>query len=267
LGYKEPKDNEMAKLSNFYGKLTQAIRSAESVSGKQHTIFFEPAIQWKGLEELALNDANFTTDENIVFAPHSYFEAIGNASFSIEQGFGILQFGSQTLYKTALFIGEWGFFGNPASDVEKVKRFAVVEDKNFVSSTWWQWSQSPGDPHGISWDGNTYDPTSMHLIELNQSANFTGNVNTIYLKVLGRARPNAIVGKPTLLTSNADHGTMHLEATAITEGVTELWIPDFFGIPKITGNNASLKELKTVAGGYKAFVKVLKGNYTIDVSY
>ncbi len=264
LGYKETINDETAKLSQFYGSLVQGIRSAESGSGQEHIIFFEPAIQWMGLEQLALAGADFTTDENIVFAPHSYFEAIGNTPFTIEQGFGILVLGSKTIYKTALFVGEWGFFGDPNNEVEKVKRFAAVEDKNFASSTWWQWSQAPGDPHGISWDGNSYDATSLHLIEVDQSGNFTGTVNEIYLKVLSRTRPNAIAGTPTLLTSNSDNGEMHLEATATEEGTTELWIPNYFGTPNISGTNASLEKLEEAEGGYIAFVKV-NGAYVIDV--
>ena len=266
LGYKEPSNGETAKMGQYYDALIQAIRSAESASGMEHIIFFEQAIQWKGLEQLGMPAADFTTEENIVFAPHSYFEAFGNTPFTIEEGFSFLVFGSRNLYSSALFVGEWGFFGDPNNDVAKVKRFAKVEDANFASSTWWQWAQAPGDPHGMSWDGNNYSTTSLHLIELDQSGNFTGNVNDLYLKVLSRTRPNAIVGTPTLLTSDPDNGEMHLEATGTSQGTTEIWIPDRFGTPQITGVNCTLYELNQVSGGYIAKVTV-NGNYSIIVSF
>ncbi len=89
-------------------------------------------------------------------------------------------------------------------------------------------------------------------------------MNEVYLKILSRTRPNAIAGTPTLLTSNPDNGEMHLEATTTEEGTTELWIPNHFGTPNISGTNVSLEKLKEVEGGYIAFVKV-NGVYIIDV--
>jgi hypothetical protein len=59
---------------------------------------------------------------------------------------------------------------------------------------------------------------------------------------------------------------MQLSAKASKSGITELWIPNFFGTPVISGDNITLKELKTVEGGFKAFVEVT-GTYKIIVSY
>jgi len=266
LGYKEPFEAEVAKLGNYYGRLISGIRNAEGGKANHHIIFIEQSITYKGTPSLGLPEANFTTDSNVVAAPHHYFESIGPPSLTIEQGYELLKNITKGTYQTTYFVGEWGFFGNPASDVTKVKRFAAVEDTYFGSSTWWQWCQAPGDPHGMSWDGNTYDATSMHLIEVDQTGNYTGNKNELYLNVLSRTRPNAIAGTPTALTSNPDTGEMHLEANTTAEGITELWIPSRFGTPVITGTNATLQNNKAVDGGYIATVKV-SGNYTVDVNF
>lgn len=264
LGYKSPKEAEAAKMEHFYDTLIRVIRSAEN--GANRIIFFEQAIQWNGLEQLYLPSSSFTADQNIIFSPHAYFEAIGNTPFTIEEGINFLLIGSKFIYSTGLFIGEWGFFGNPANDVSKVKRFAIMEDSVFASSAWWQWCQSPGDPHGMSWDGNSYSPTSLHLIELDDHANFTGNVNEIYLKVLSRARPLAISGQAVIFRSNPDNGVMHLEAKTENQGTTEIWIPSRTGTPVITGQNIILDELRTVAGGYIAIISV-NGEYKVDITY
>ncbi|MCF8277597.1 MAG: glycoside hydrolase family 5 protein [Flavobacteriales bacterium] len=265
LGYKVPVEQEMLKMSNYYATLITAIRNAEG-SKNEHIIFVENAITWNGQGTLAgVPNPQFSAEDNLMLAPHSYFEAIGPSSATIEDGYLLYQFVSSN-FQSKAFIGEWGFFGNPADDVEKVKRFAAIEDSYFGSSTWWQWCQAPGDPHGMSWDGATYDQTSMHLIELDASGNFTGNVNELYLNVLSRTRPNAIHGNPVALISNSNDGMMHFEAIATTEGVTELWISDRFGTPVVSGENVSLKELVPVDGGYLASVTV-NGSYTIDVSF
>jgi endoglycosylceramidase len=264
LGYK-PINEEADKLSKFYKRVTNSIRTAEQEANAfQHIIFFEMTVTWNGQPIPFIPSDKFTADENIIFAPHSYFEAISYL-LTIEQGLDLL-YGLSAIYKTGTFLGEFGFFGNPADDAGKYKRFAMKEDANFSGSTWWQWSQAPGDPHGISWDGTQYGNTSMHMIELDKDGVFTGNVNQFYLDVLSRTRPNAIFGKPVKLISNPDNGTMELQAKSTVQGVTIVWIPDRFGVPVITGTNVVSSKLNKVDGGYLAAVGV-NGNYTIEVGF
>ena len=235
LGYKGL-DQETQKISIFYDKCIDAIRQAENKNGNfEHIIFFETSVTWNGKEVPFVAFPDLTNERNMVFAPHTYF-------------------------------GEFGYFGNPATDAAKYKRFTLKEDENFTGSTWWQWCQAPGDPHGISWNGTQYANTSMAMIELDKNGNFTGNVNDFYLKILSRTRPIAICGKPLKLSSNSDNGTMHFEAKTATKGETVLWISDTFGEPIISGNNTELMTLKKVDGGYLAFLKVTD-NYKIDVGF
>lgn len=264
LGY-QAINQQADKMGKFYGRLTQQIRTAETeVKALQHIIFFEMSVTWNGQPIPFIPFPNFTNDENIIFAPHTYFESI-TYLFTVEQGYDLLKNLSK-LYNTNLFIGEYGFFNNPSSDVLKLKRFAKKEDDNFAGSTIWQWSQAPGDPHGISWDGTQYSNTSMQLIELDKNGNFTGNKNDFFLNVLSRSRPIAICGKPIKLISNPDDGTMQLEAKTSEEGTTTLWVPDRFGVPKIIGENIISYDMINVDGGYRITISV-KDNYIIFVEF
>ena len=260
LGY-EPIHIGADKLSKFYRKTINAIRLAEQdAKAYKHIMFFEMSVTWDGQGIPFIPAADFTNDENIIFAPHHYFESISNL-LTIEQGLDLL-YTLSDVFRTGTFIGEYGFFNNPAVDVEKYKRFAKKEDANFSSSIWWQWAQAPGDPHAISWDGTQYANTSLHLIELDKNGNYTGNKNDYYLKVLSRTRPNAIHGKPIKLISNTEDGTMELQAIANGNGKTTLWIPNRFGTPKINGNNMKLRSLDEVEGG---FIADLDANSTYSV--
>lgn len=264
LGYK-PLDEESDKLSLFYKNTINAIRETENENNLfHHIIFFETSITWNGQAFPFIPSSDFTTDNNIIFAAHSYFEAISNA-YTIEAGYDLLS-SIADVYKTSMFLGEYGFFGNPNDDVSKLKRFAKKEDDMLLGSTWWQWAQAPGDPHGISWDGATYANTSMHLIELDKNGIYTGNKNDLYLNVLSRTRPNAICGTPIKFISNSDNGTMHLEANATSTGTTILWIPNRFGEPDIQGENITIRNIVAVTGGFLAYIDV-KNNYTIDVAF
>ncbi len=264
LGYKGL-DQETQKISIFYDKCIEAIRQAENKNGNfEHIIFFETSVTWNGKEVPFVAFPNLTNERNMVFAPHTYFEAISYV-FTVEQGYDLIKT-LTSIYRAKMFVGEFGYFGNPATDAAKYKRFTLKEDENFTGSTWWQWCQAPGDPHGISWNGTQYANTSMAMIELDKNGNFTGNVNDFYLKILSRTRPIAICGKPLKLSSNSDNGTMHFEAKTATKGETVLWISDAFGEPIISGNNTELMTLKKVDGGYLAFLKVTD-NYKIDVGF
>ncbi len=257
--------DQQNKLSEFYRFTIDAIRKTEGENNQtEKMIFFEPAVTFNGEGIPSVSATNFTSDRNIVFAPHNYFEVISNI-LTIEQGYALYESLSKA-YQTPCFIGEWGAYSSPETDKEKILRFAQQEDFYKMGSTYWQWAQAPGDPHSIDWDGENISPTVMHLIELDQNAQYTGKKNEIFLKVLSRARPIAVQGKNIRFESNPDSGTFFLKANSPQKGITELWIPNTFGEPTITGENAELKNLIKREGGYTAEIEV-QGAYRIDISY
>lgn len=257
--------DEQADLYNaFLKRMVRAVREAErSAGGLEHLVFFETTVGWNG-QEIPLTPAfDFTQDRNIVFAPHNYFEVIIQGLLTLEQGAALYNNLAHG-YGTHCFIGEWGVFGDPATDRDKLLRFAAVEDQFLMGSTWWQWCQAPGDPHGISYDGTQYGETSLHLLEVSADGSYTGVRNETWLSVLSRARPLAIHGKPIRLESDADAGTMYLKAYAPHVGATELWIPGSGAEPVISGTNISRVKTEAVPGGYRASMQV-EGVYEIEV--
>jgi endoglycosylceramidase len=266
LGYKEL-GGEIVKISQFYSKCITAFRKAEDdANGYEHILFFETSITWNGGALPTIPNADYLKDENLVFAPHNYFESI-SYELTIEQGYGLLTT-LNALYKTHMLIGEWGFFGTTDLDVPKIKRFAKLEDRYLFGSTWWQWAQAPGDPHGMSWDGLSYDEKSLHLLEIDKNGNYTGIRNEAYLNVLSRSRPLAIAGSPLSFQSNPDDGTMSLKANKKQQGkgITRLWIPDRFGTPKVEGTNIGTASTTKVMGGYYLDIPV-QGNYKIAINF
>lgn len=56
---------------------------------------------------------------------------------------------------------------------------------------------STGDPHVIDYTGLIYPEKEYIITEVDKNGNATGRLNTAFLEILGRTRPNAIVGYPT----------------------------------------------------------------------
>ncbi len=264
LGYKDLV-GEAVKLGRFYDKLGHKIRATErEYQLLEHTLFFEMSISWNGQPIPFIPPTNFTQLDNICFAPHSYFEAISYL-LTVEQGYGLLKsFASG--YETGLFMGEYGFFEDPSTGVPKLIRFAKQEDQYFNSSTIWSWAQAPGDPHVIDYTGSIYPEKEYIITEVDKNGNATGRLNTAFLEILGRTRPNAIVGYPTFLESDPLTGKLLLKAESNKSGTTILWIPNRFGTPIISGKNIKRYHLNEVDGGYLAQIDV-ENNYEINVDF
>ena len=264
LGYSSLPDQQR-KLADYYGKTVQTIRSTEKFNSQTNKmIFFGPAVTFNGEEIPSVVGPEFTQDKNIVFSPHHYFETISNV-LTIEQGFTLYDMLAKG-YQAPCMIGEWGVFFSSIPDLNKLARFVKQEDLYRMGSTFWQWSQSPGDPHSIPWDGQNYEQTQLNLAEIDIHGNYTGVYNDLFLKYLARTRPIAIWGRNFSYSSDPQTGKFQLTANADSKGVTELWIPDFFGEPKISGNRINVLELQSVSGGYHAKIES-QGLYTIHVTF
>lgn len=252
--------------NKFLRDLVEGIRAAERASnGYEHIFFFETTVTWAGQELPFTPSFYFTQDENIVFAPHNYFEVITQDLLTIEQGADLYQ-NLSNQYGTHCFIGEWGVFEPAITGLSKLTRFAAAEDKYFMGSSWWQWCQSPGDVHSINHAGDSWPETSMHLLEVAADGQYTGARNEAFLQILSRSRPIAIQGNPLFLQSDPETGEMTLRAEADEKGTTELWIPDYFGMPMISGNNVVVQDIESVEGGFRVRAEV-EGRYEIQVDF
>ena len=249
----------------YYNKLIKGIREAETAcASPQHIIFFEVNVTLRGKEWPSVPYTTFRPEKNIIFSPHHYFESLSN-DLTIKGGFHVFRLLS-FFYHMDMMIGEWGYFSG-ARDTSKVKRFCAREDKYFVGSTWWQWSQACGNPHTVGWHQDHWEAPDrcMHLIELDRQGHYTGRINEPIMHILDRTHPIAVCGKVTKLRSDSDKGTMLLKAHTQKPGTVTLWIQGRFGKPVITGKNIDDIKISPVPGGYKAEINAKK-RYSISVS-
>jgi Cellulase (glycosyl hydrolase family 5) len=141
-------------LANYYARTIAAIRKAESgaAHGYAHPVVIEPSIFWSGFGVDNLPPAGFSGDSQLVYSPHLYNESItsdqdlGINLVSIERGFRLAQHAAAQLH-TALWIGEWGFFGDAQQQAGLWDRQANAEDRTQTGSALWIWRQGCGDPH------------------------------------------------------------------------------------------------------------------------
>lgn len=262
LGY-EDLITENNRYSLFLGKAVQSIRAAEKISGGlEHIIVFEHTVTWNGQKIPFTPNTSFTNDKNIVFSGHNYFTERDATILSLEDGYNLF-LGLAKLYQTAFFCGEWAY---SIGDLDYIYKVAQIEDKNKYGSTYWLWAAPPGDPHFVDYNGTTSRETTMLLIETNQQAEFTGNYNTSALNIIARPYPRNTNGKIRKLKSDPDTGILTMEASANSKGITEIWVNDRFGMPKISGENINTKAIQAISGGYLVLVECQK-DYKIQINY
>jgi len=141
-------------LANYEARAIRAIRAGESqrAGGFAHLVLVEPSIVWSGFGIDNLPPRDFTPDAQVVFSPHLYNESItadqgfGLTLVSVERGYALAQAAARQL-RAPLWIGEWGYFGDAATDAPAMRRSAAAEDAVDASSTFWVWKQDCSDPH------------------------------------------------------------------------------------------------------------------------
>ena len=141
-------------LGRFHARAIRAIREGEKKApgGYAHPVFLEPSIWWSGFGVDPLPPHGFTTDSQVVFAPHLYNESItmdqslGLTTVSVERGYALAARAASD-WGTPLWSGEWGTFGESGENAALNARYGAVEDSLRVGSAVWVWKQGCGDPH------------------------------------------------------------------------------------------------------------------------
>jgi endoglycosylceramidase len=252
-------NSALAGLARYYGRAIQAIRGAESgAGGLHHVVFFEDTVDG------ALVAPTFTTDTNIVFAPHNYGESIGD--IPIEGEFDYFAAGAKR-YATALWIGEYGWFSDPATQEPKLVRYAAKEDALLTAGdAWWQWRQACGDPHSIGHPGGKPDAVLIHF----QRNGCPGDHNLGVVpewQCTWRPYPRAAPGRLTDLKSTCDD-SLSFHGNTDAPGPIDVWFPAQGSKPPLTsGGNVDLASIRAraVAGGWRIAANV-HGAYSITVS-
>lgn len=239
-------------LTRYFGRAIDAIRAAEGELGENHHIvFFETTVFGVGVP------ANFTTDENIVFEAHNYGESIGN--LPIAPLFDYFQ-SLATGYRTAMWVGEYGWFSEPTVAQEKLGRFSAKEDALITAGdAWWQWRQACGDPHSVGRPGGTPDPVLIHF----QRNACPGDHNLGVVPEWAcawRPYPRFAPGRLTQRTADCT-GNAHVAGTTERSGTFELWYPGDTK-PAVTGTNLEHVRRHRVDGGWIITARV-RHDYTL----
>jgi len=208
------------QLGRFYDRAITAIRAA----GAPQIVFIEPSILWSGLGFDTGPKVGFTEDKNIVFSPHLYAESITiDAGLGItpivgmERQFGLAERAAED-YDTALWSGEYGFWGDTEHRVDKLTRYAALEDQYRIGGAYWVWKQACGDPqNGIQDIGDGL------VIQDCATGEFSGK-NRALLDILSRAYPRSAPGELTSLS--ADGAQIALAGTTSDRSCgLEVWFP------------------------------------------
>ncbi len=247
-------DQAPAALGRYYGKSIEAIRAAEvGPLAFHHIVFFEATVYGVPVP------STFTADENIVFAPHHYGESIDD--IPIEGLFAYYQ-GLAQEFRTTMWVGEYGWFGDPPAQVPKLARYAATEDSLVTAGdAWWQWRQACGDPHSIGHPGGTPDPILIHF----QRNGCPGDRNLGVVPQWActwRPYPRASPGRLTSLASGC-RGDLELAGHTDRPGTLVTWYPATrAGRPRIDGEHVSHVRIATVPGGFRILARVT-GDYRI----
>lgn len=216
-------------LGRFYDAAITAIREAErAAAGFAHIAFFQPSVLWSGLGFDATPPPGFTADRQLAFAPHPYSESI-----SMDQGLGVtiasiernltVSARAAAAYGAALWAGEWGWFGDPAVDGVKVRRFAAAQDRLGIGGAFWVWRQGCGSPE-------TGDDavTSGNLVAVDCRTGESVPPPAPFAEPLGRAFPRAVPGRLESLAVGPGGAGLGITATAPADPancLVDVWYP------------------------------------------
>jgi hypothetical protein len=251
-------------LGRYYSAAIDALRGAErSGGGFSHLIFFEPSVLWSGLGFDVTPPPGFTSDRELVFAPHPYSESItmdqslGLTIASIERNLTMSSRAAAS-YGAALWAGEWGWFGDPAVDGAKVARFTAEQDRLGIGGAFWVWRQGCGSPEtgaDAVTSGNFVGVTCATGAAIAPPAGFA--------QPLSRAYPKTFPGRLDTLSSNGSDLRFAATTTAGAECNLDVWIPGD-ATPQLTSQGVADSAVAKVAGGWE-FTGCASGRYSVTI--
>ena len=260
-------------LSLYYARAIAAIRAAERAApgGFSHIVFFEPPGLWSSAAVYTIPPPSFTSDPNLVFAPHIYAGSItadgavtGRDFVTPRDGHDAAAAAART-YGVTYWSGEWGWFGDPARDRAEIAEYARVEDERLVGGAWWQWKQACGDPHNISAPGGEPGSSSGNINRFACPSGRKLGTPAGTRQILARAYPRAAPGRLTTLQSDPESGRLRVAGRdGDAGGSCELlvWLPGERGAPLLAGRNVSGIRAARFAGGFLA-MGCARGSYEL----
>jgi endoglycosylceramidase len=244
---------DAVSLGAYHRRALQAVRAAER-GRLTKIVFFEPLATWSAAGVGVPRP--WTTDTQIVYAPHIYLGSIsadvsatGREVVPLRTGFEQAQ-REAAVYGTTFWVGEWGEFGD---DGDYTRRFAALEDEFQVGSAFWQWKQACGDPHGVSWPDGSAPKESGNLVRVRcgdpaAPAGVPIGLVRINSDVLSRPYPRAFPGSVTF-TSDPVSRRLVIEGRGGDRSL-DVWFPGT-ARPSLTTTGLTRVRADAVPGGWR----------------
>jgi hypothetical protein len=250
-------------LGRLYQQVITSVRSAESAAGGYHHLaFFEPSILWSGLGFDATPPVGFSDDPALVFSPHLYNESItmdqglGVTLTTIEHGYELAR-RAAAAYRVPLWSGEWGWFGDITTKVDRYHRFLRQQNHHMLGSAVWVWKKSCGDPQTGASDQFS---GGLKLLSCPSGTEVPGP--SFLIPALSQAYPRAAPGRLTALTSSPT--TVDMSLTGTGTGTLDVWVPGT-ATPNVTATGLTgLAVTAQPAGGWRVTAQA-SGDYSLTV--
>jgi endoglycosylceramidase len=216
-------------------------------------VFFEPVFGG-----FPLIPFDFSDDDNLVFAPHTYAESFDDIAGFLDlsmQGYRL----AADAYRTPVFLGEYGAYRSDEFNrgwASRVHRLA--DELGFVGDTWWQWEQACGDPHNTSYPLSE-DEVLRRLPSCADSRSIQACPTRPY--------PRAVPGRLTSLQAEpCGSGPLSFTGSTAAPSTADVWFPSTSPTPPtVTGTGVESATPRAVPGGWRIAVRV-DGDYTVEVS-
>jgi endoglycosylceramidase len=249
-------DYTASALSSAYADAINNIREAEqdvAPGAPTHPVFFEPVFGG-----FPLIPFDFSDDDNLVFAPHTYAESFDDIAGFLDlsmQGYRL----AADAYRTPVFLGEYGAYRSDEFNrgwASRVHRLA--DELGFVGDTWWQWEQACGDPHNTSYPLSE-DEVLRRLPSCADSRSIQACPTRPY--------PRAVPGRLTSLQAEpCGSGPLSFTGSTAAPSTADVWFPSTSPTPPtVTGTGVESATPRAVPGGWRIAVRV-DGDYTVEVS-
>jgi endoglycosylceramidase len=267
---------DFAPLGQLYDRAIEAIRAGEDrASTPARPIFFEHTVSGNP------PPAGFSDDPGLVFAPHVYGGSIIDF-ITVDQNWDLV-LGGYARWGTSIWVGEYGWWSDPASQPElvgRVERFAVREDGGPgpgagtvrapfvpVGSAWWQWNNGCGDPHQIT-DRGAPAPVEIRQYRVTRcvdGAPVDAGVVPGWRTILTRPAVRFAPGWITDLTSDGDPAGLTMQAVEATPGTwLELWAPGEQR-PVVAGSGIAQIDARRLGRGWRITARVCTASYIVSL--
>ncbi|HET7822094.1 MAG TPA: hypothetical protein VFL10_11280, partial [Ornithinibacter sp.] len=163
-------------------------------------------------------------------------------------------------YGAALWLGEWGWFGDPAVDGAKVQRFVAAQDRLGVGGAFWVWRQGCGSP-----ETGDDAQSSGNFVSIDCRTGRLSPPPDAFATPLSRAYPRAFPGRLNSLVSGGSD--LRFTATLDDPDVNcrlDIWVPGD-ARPNLETTGVADANATRVDGGWQV-TGCASGSYSVVVT-